>query len=184
MNSIIMFFQLLLLPLLCGAFSLNNFVNLDKSPVIAGSTKPIEQFDPLNLANDDRSLFFYREAELKHGRLGMVTSMTFPIVEQITHKPSIHGFDELSSSIQIGIVALTFISEFGSMYRGWKDPSTNAFELKDGYQPGDLGFSLYGDLSDGENIDLLNKELNNGRLAMIASLGMIIQELVTGNTLF
>lgn len=179
-----MLLLLLTLPLLCNAFSLTNFVKLDKSPIIAGSTKPIENFDPFNFAKDDKSLFFYREAELKHGRLGMVAATTFPIVEQITHKPAVHGFDELSSPIQILIISLTFISEFASMYRGWKNPYTNSFELKEGYQPGDLGFAISGDLTDDKKIDLLNKELNNGRLAMISSLGMIIQELVTEKTLF
>jgi hypothetical protein len=179
-----MFLLLLTLPLLCNAFSLTNFAKVENSPIIAGSTKPLENFDPFNFAKDDKSLFFYREAELKHGRLGMVAATTIPIVEQITHKPAVHGFDELTNSMQIIIIFLTFISEFASMYRGWKNPYTNPFELKEKYQPGDMGFALSGDLSDDKNIDLLNKELNNGRLAMISSLGMIIQELVTEKTLF
>jgi hypothetical protein len=172
------------IPLICSAFSLTNFVNSEKSPVIAGSTKPIESFDPLGLAKDDRSLFFFREAELKHGRLAMVSALTIPIVDQITGRPAIHEFDHLPDNVQLGVVGIMFISEFASMLRGWKDPLTNPFELKDEYQPGDLGFFLKTDFTDENNIVFLNKELNNGRLAMIGALGMLVQELITNKPLF
>lgn len=172
------------IPLLCSAFSLTNLVNIEKSPVIAGSTKPIESFDPLGFAKDDRSLFFFREAELKHGRLAMVSALTIPVVEQITGRPAIDEFDKLPVNMQLGVVGIMFISEFASMLRGWKNPSTAPFELKDDYQPGDLGFFLESEFTDEKNIDLLNKELNNGRLAMIGALGMLVQELVTNKPLF
>ena len=44
------------------------------------------------------------------------------------------------------------------------------------YQPGDFGLGIW----DRTNVDLMDKELNNGRLATIAVLGFIVQELVTG----
>ena len=58
--------------------------------------------------------------------------------------------------------------------------------LREGYLPGDLGFDPLGLKPKGE-ADLLamqNKELNNGRLAMLAIAGMTAQELVTGQQNF
>jgi light-harvesting complex I chlorophyll a/b binding protein 4 len=66
------------------------------------------------------------------------------------------------------------------MLRGWQNPTKNPFRLNDDYQPGDLGF----DINNSRDLDMINKELNNGRMAMIASLGMMAQELVTDRTLF
>jgi len=50
--------------------------------------------------------------------------------------------------------------------------------------PGDFGYDPLGlkpkDTNSQEFLDLQNKELNNGRLAMLAAAGMLAQELVTG----
>ena len=172
MHSIV----LLILPVLVCSFELSVL----NKPIIGGSTKPIENFDPLNLSEDNERLVFYREAELKHSRLAMISTVTIPLVEQYTNRPAIYEFSRLPDNYQSLIIGLMFISEFSSMLLGWERPDRKRFTIKDIYQPGDLGFNLAKDI----DIDMVNKELNNGRLAMIASLGMIVQELVTNKTLF
>ena len=47
--------------------------------------------------------------------------------------------------------------------------------MKEDYQPGDLDFKT---ILNKKNPFLANAELNNGRLGMIAALGMITQELI------
>ena len=74
MHSIV----LLILPVLVCSFELSVL----NKPIIGGSTKPIENFDPLNLSEDNERLVFYREAELKHSRLAMISAVTIPLVEQ------------------------------------------------------------------------------------------------------
>lgn len=147
-----------------------------------GSTKPFENFDPLELGTDER-FDFYREAELKHGRLGMVAASAFPLIECYTHEPAINQFQHLNSLSQTGIVLSMLGLEFYSMVNGWEPPS-KPFTLKEGYRPGDFGFNLVKNWDSPESIELQNKELNNGRLAMIAAAGMMAQELVNQQTLF
>ena len=68
------------------------------------------------------------------------------------------------------------------MVNGWENPFTEKkiFTLKQNYQPGNLGNYNISTISD----NILNKELNNGRLAMIAFIGVLTQELVTGENVF
>jgi hypothetical protein len=156
-----------------------------------GVTAPFDnKFDPLKFSEDvsTREFARLREAELKHARWGMISATSIPLLELSSNEPAIHAFDKLSSEYQMGIAGLILAGEFLTMLRGYKNPfvegSPAAFKLRDDYQPGDMGFHLADKWSDEMFTHYSNKELNNGRLAMIAALGMIVQELVTDSTLF
>lgn len=153
-----------------------------------GATRPMGYFDPLGFTKDlqEPEIARLREAELKHGRWGMIAATAIPLSETVQSTPAIHNFDDLSDSGKLLIVGAILAGELTLMKKGWKNPfvgSENYFKLEEEYQPGDFGFKTL--TSDDESAnELLNKELNNGRLAMLAASGMIAQELVTGHTLF
>merc|ERR1711920_1171106 len=88
-------------------------------------------------------------------------------------------------------------AELGRAKIGWEDPTkaivknqeiegkTRLSKLNDEYYPGDIGFDPLGmkPTDPAEFAEMQTKELNNGRLAMLAAAGMIVQELVTNEPL-
>ena len=166
-----------LLPVLVSAF---NFY---------GSTRPLKYFDPLGFSEKASEIekARLRECELKHGRWAMLSCLSIPLIESQSHSPAIHEFDKLPTDIQLGIVGLITMGEFQTMLRGWENPFTsteNVFRLREDYQPGDVGYVIYTRWSEKKQELLGEKELNNGRLAMVGAEGMIAQELVTNSPLF
>ena len=120
---------------------------------------------------------FLREAELKHGRLAMVSSLLLPLSEIGSHTLGIHQFETLPNEIQFSVGILMFMSEFRTLNLGW-DPET-PFRILDNYTPGDFGFGL-----PPPQDATVDSELNHGRLAMLGMLGLMAQELVTQQPLF
>lgn len=165
----------------------------------AGQTAPTGFFDPLALSADldEGRILFYREAELKHGRVCMVASLGFLVAENF--HPLFGGNIDVPSYIAfqatplqtfwIAVAAAVALPEVlfsiptfdaPADDGAYKDRST--FAMKSGRVPGDLGYDPLG-LKPKDAAGFLamqNKELNNGRLAMIGIAGMIAQELVTG----
>ena len=155
----------------------------------SGSTKPIVNFDPLGFSKNKstRELIKLREAELKHGRWGMIASTAIPITELVTNKQAIHVLDNADAVTLSLFVTVVAASELQSLLLGWENPfnnPSNFFLMKENYQPGDLGLSLPLSFQNKDEEFMLNAELNNGRLAMIAALGMISQELVINKPIF
>jgi len=154
-------------------------------PVLRGSTPPFETNDIFRLDRWTKRIqpTFLREAELKHGRLGMISCILIPYLEQSPDGPAIFQLNMLSEKWQLALFSMMFFGELYTMIRGWENPLVKPFFLKEEYQPGDWGWS-HRDNHDSEQGILMDKELNHGRLAMIGSLGMMVQEWITHDTLF
>jgi light-harvesting complex I chlorophyll a/b binding protein 1 len=182
-RTLVLFFSMF------GVAALKNNNNIKftrgRLPVIRPPTPPLQHIDMFdtNFLAKNAEPAFVREAELKHGRLAMLAAVIIPVSEMFTDGLGINQFQSLPDNIQDYIVCAMYVFEMASIFRGWENPNIKPFGLKYDYQPGDLGFGMWNPESE-EDGDLMDKELNNGRLAMIGVLGMMIQELVTHKQLF
>jgi hypothetical protein len=139
-------------------------------------------FDPLGLSKnkDEATMNMYREAELKHGRVAMAACLGWYLNAAGVH-PAFNSSlsnNPLEAAKQLPAVGwLQFVLGCGAIE--WL-----AEKIKDrpGYQPGDvLGAAYWVDNSDEGWVDYQNKEINNGRLAMVAIMGIITQDIYYGN---
>lgn len=168
----------------------------------AGITKPFDFFDPIGFSADisDGRKRFYREVELKHGRLAMLAALGFLVGEQFhplfggdIDVPSLMAFQETVSRLPIPssyiypIIALAIaIPEVFSVFTFNSPAGGEPWSIKEDHEAGNLGFDPLNlkPTDAAEMKEMQTKELNNGRLAMLGVAGMIAQELVTGQKLF
>lgn len=160
-----------------------------------------DMFDPANMlatatVEDVRR---YREAELTHGRVAMLAALGFVVGEQLEDFPAFMNFDgsvtgpAIYQFQQIGgnfwgpLVIAIGVCEAYRVQAGWARPdSTGVNKLLPEYEMGDLKFDPLGlKPTDAEELKTLQtRELNNGRLAMIAIAGFVTQEFVNGTDIF
>ncbi|GAX82638.1 hypothetical protein CEUSTIGMA_g10064.t1 [Chlamydomonas eustigma] len=152
-------------------------------------------WDPLNLSataslGDVRR---WRESEITHGRVAMLAAIGFIVGEQLQDYslfynfdggitgPAINHFSQVKQGFWEPLLIAIGLAESYRTSIGWATPKGTGFnQLKDDdeYETGDLGFDPLGlKPEDPEELKLLQtKELNNGRLAMIAIAGFVLQE--------
>ena len=172
------------------------------APGAVGVTAPFGFFDPLGLTKglSESELQLRREAELAHGRVAMVGALGF-LVQETFHPifpqvggPAINQLTAITtfSGGQTAFATMSMAIAFAELNRartGWIDPKDLVEagpRLQADYSPGDLGFDPIG-LKPKDAAGLVamqNKEINNGRLAMIGVAGMVGQELVTQHGIF
>merc|ERR1719334_2567370 len=140
-----------------------------------GTTEPLGFFDPAGFTKtgDEAGFRNLRAAELKHGRVAMMAA----VGAVVQHYVKLPGFENVPSGLSavtttgpgsFGFAALFLLS--GAMELAvWTQD-----EKKEPGNFGDpVGLGQY-------TKDMRNKELNNGRMAMFAAVGIVAADLLTG----
>jgi hypothetical protein len=162
--------------------------------VLDGSLAGDVGFDPVGFSRSKNTLFWMREAEIKHSRLAMLAAVGWPISE-LWHKEiaQVFGLESIlmsngrvpsllngglsnvwASGILVMSILLAGYLEGKAMNSGeifWSS------EKSEGYVPGDYGFDplQLGGIR-GNSKDMQTAEIKNGRLAMLAITGFAFAE--------
>jgi hypothetical protein len=154
-------------------------------------------FDPwgYTIGASEAQIRTYREAELKHGRIAMLAALGFFVGE--TYHPLFDGTIDGASvyalqkswayESSVFIVPLLLVATFefinaAAVFNAFG----KVFDSGDSLAPVGLTFDPLGlSPKDPEAFkEMRTKELNNGRLAMIAIAGLFTQEAITGEPIF
>jgi len=162
-----------------------------KPEEMAGITAPLGFFDPAGFSKNG-NIAVYRSAELKHGRVCMLAVLGM-IVEEKFHPFFDYWGDGTFVSAAASHFSPTAAANFWPAF--WVMTAAHEFAVEfsgmgpsasESRAPGDFGFDPLNlkPASAAELKEMQNKELNNGRLAMLAAAGIMAQELVTGKAIF
>merc|ERR1719414_155275 len=144
-----------------------------------GVTAPLGYFDPLGFCKvgDYAGFHNLRSAELKHGRVAMMAA----VGTVFAHYVKFPGLDKVPAGLA-GLKDPAIVTAFFLLFPVagfieivyWKDEVNK--------EPGNFGDPAgWGRwLGVKYNDELRNKEINNGRMAMLSILGIFMAELVTG----
>jgi len=178
---------------------------------LPGALAPMGEFDPLGFTSElsVEEIKRYREAEVTHGRVSMLAVLGYLVGENFHpfFNGSINGpanthltqVTEIAPFFFAWLTTSILVCEITRANIGWTKPieamkynqenevkgSFGAL-LRDDYYPGDIGFDPLGlkPSDPTEFADMQTKELQHGRLAMLAAFGMMSQEQITHDTIF
>jgi len=160
---------------------------LPRPPMLDGSMPGDIGFDPLRLS-EIVPIKWAREAELKHARVCMLAVAGWVSVDlgfRVPYAPEVSSLYAHDAAIEKGpmyplLLVLTIIEVCAGVPKVFQllnDP--------DAAPPGDYKFDPLGLSSSGSpemKRDMAEKELANGRIAMLAFSGIVTQSALTGNS--
>jgi hypothetical protein len=165
---------------------------------IPGALPPVGLFDPLGFAAkaNDATLLRYREAEVTHGRVAMLAAVGFLVGEKVEGSsflfdaqvsgPAISHLSQVPTAFWlIFLIAIGAGEQFRAV-AAFEDPKDVPIGqqglMRADHFPGDIGFDPLGlKPEDPEEFEIMvTKELQHGRLAMLAAAGFMAQELADG----
>eukprot|EP00667_Euglena_gracilis_P019119 EG_transcript_20438 len=170
-------------------------LGLAETAGLPGAIQPLGYFDPLKLSQgkDFNELKKVRESELKHGRVAMLAVVGLPLAEQF-HPLFGGAVDGPGVQAVLRPELAVFWLLLLPLFYFLEQPTLAAYDttgklpglFKEAHKPGDYGFDPLSlkPATDTEYEAMQCKELSNGRLAMVATLGMLAQEVVTSRPLF
>jgi len=146
-----------------------------------GAMAPLGFFDPAGFSKscDEEGFRNLRAAELKHGRVAMMASLGFVAQQSIKFK----GFEQVPAGLgavteepgMYGLVALFLLSGALELTAWTQDPKKEVGNFGDPLELSKFMPHLFGYTD-----DMRAKELNNGRFAMFAVVGILSAELLSG----
>merc|ERR1719330_965734 len=153
-----------------------------------GVQPPFGFWDPLGFSKDGDEASFKRrrETEIKHGRISMLATLGY-MTPEITGKFS--GYLSPSQELKFedipnGLAAISKVPGAGwaqiVAYFGYCEFSGGFDDYKTG-TPGDYGWKALTSSDPEEKTKKLSAEIANGRLAMVAIIGMFFQDGLTGS---
>jgi light-harvesting complex I chlorophyll a/b binding protein 1 len=159
-----------------------------RPPKLDGSLAGDEGFDPLGMSNIDDigiDLYWMREAELKHARVAMLATLGllaqeggFIVPGMPTVKNQVEAFWTLVDSNAGPIFAAVIFIGIAELASGF---AVTEGRKSGNRAPGDFGYNpLNMGKSAAAQKDLAIKEIRNGRLAMWAAAGLLLQGATTG----
>lgn len=162
---------------------------LPKPENLGGLVGAESEFDPLGFS-DTFDVKWLREAELKHGRVCMLATIGF-VAEQYVQFPGFPAAEDALQAIYVAPVNMTAVLLVAAGYieSSAYDGKLTMLDMFEGEgakrAPGDLNFGKrFLPENKAEADELAMKELNNGRLAMLAFSGMVHHNLVVKGPLF
>ena len=176
--------------------SASGIFGTDGAKKTVGASSPLGFFDPAGFSVDveEAQYKLYQEAETKHCRVAMLAFVGIVMGELINPgTPAIYQYQQMDGdAFSLWALVTCAWIEGGYIIRAWqpmgetmKEPLGVA-KLKPDQVPGDYKFDILKKKPKTEeayNI-IKTKELNNGRLAMLAVAGIVAQELITGQAIF
>lgn len=154
---------------------------------LVGADVEAGEWDPIGLSNgaSDETISWYRAAELKHARICMLASLGLSV------QPAFHLPDPVfDSNLGYGVVTKLYAERPEAIWQIllaiaaietsslFKNGQGNAGDL--GWDPLDLQNKLGLNADPAKKEEMQLRELKNGRLAMLGTSAMLLQEQVTG----